>query len=75
MQSALIVVKNVKFRSNLILAGQSIVEIVGQNGDEQTVSDTRRLKLGLVTILIFHIFQTDQNRAYQLFLVLYPKKS
>jgi len=44
VQSALIAVMNVKFRSNRILAGQSIAEIVGQNEDEQVVSVTRRLR-------------------------------
>jgi len=33
VQSALIVMMDAKFRSNQILAGQSIAEIVGQNED------------------------------------------
>ena len=57
MQSALIAVTNVRFRSNLILADQSIVEIVGQKEDEQVVSVTRRLRERVVsTFFIFHIF-------------------
>ena len=44
VQSALNAVTNVKFHSNLILADQSIVEIVGQKEDEQVVSVTRRLR-------------------------------
>ncbi len=35
-----IVVKNVRFHSNLILTGQSIVEIVGQREDQQGDVDT-----------------------------------
>lgn len=42
MQSALSAVKNVKFHSNLIPAGQSIVETAGQKEDEHVVSVTRR---------------------------------
>ena len=44
VQSALIAETNAKFHSNLIPAGQSIVEIVGQNEDEPIVSVTRRLR-------------------------------
>ena len=43
VQSVLIAVTNVKFRLNPILAGQSIVEIVGLNEDEQTVSVTNTI--------------------------------
>jgi len=57
MQSALSAVKNVRFHSNLILADQSIVEIVGQKEDEQVVSVTRRLCERIFsTFFIFHIF-------------------
>jgi hypothetical protein len=49
VQSALIAVTNVKFRSNLILADQSIVEIVGQKEDGQEDSVTRRLLERIVT--------------------------
>jgi 3-hydroxymyristoyl/3-hydroxydecanoyl-(acyl carrier protein) dehydratase len=57
VQSALIAVTNVKFRSNLIPADQSIVEIVGQKEDEHVVSVTSNLRERIVsTFFIFHIF-------------------
>ena len=61
MQSALIAVTNVKFRSNLILAGQSIVEIVGQKEDEQVVSVTRRLRERIVSTFLFSTFFKQQK--------------
>ena len=42
MQSALIVVTNVKFRSSRIQADLFIVEIVGQNEEEREDSVTKR---------------------------------
>ena len=56
VQSALIAVTNVKFHSNLILADQSIVEIVGQKEDEQVVSVTRRLRERIVSNFLFSTF-------------------
>ena len=56
MQSVLIVVTNVKFRSNLILADQSIVEIVGQNEDEQEDSVTRRSRERIFTTFFISTF-------------------
>ena len=53
VQSVLIVVTNVKFRSNLILADQSIVEIVGQNEDEQEDLVTRRSRERIVTTFFY----------------------
>jgi len=44
IQSALSAVTNVKFHSNLILADQSIVEIVGQKEDKHVVTVTRPLR-------------------------------
>jgi hypothetical protein len=41
MRSVPNVDKNVKFLSNLILAGQSTVEIVGQRKDPQEEIDTK----------------------------------
>jgi hypothetical protein len=60
VQSALIAVTNVKFHSNLILADQSIVEIVGQKEDEQEDTVTRRLLERIVTtfFLFPEFFQT-----------------
>lgn len=58
MQSALIVVTNVKFHSNLILADQSTVEIVGQKEDEQEDSVTRRLREHIVSSFYIQIFLT-----------------
>ena len=43
VQSALIVIANVKFHSNLTRADPYTVEIVGQNEDEQTVSVTSKI--------------------------------
>ncbi len=53
MQSALIVVTNAKFHSNLTLADQSTVEIVGQKEDEQEDIVTRRSCERIVTTF-FH---------------------
>ena len=61
VQSALSVVKNVRFHSNLILADQSIVEIVGQKEDEQVVSVTRRLRERIVSTFFFSIFFKQQK--------------
>jgi len=61
VQSALIAVTNVKFRSNLILAGQSIVEIVGRKEDEQVVSVTRRLRERIVSTFLFSTFFKQQK--------------
>jgi hypothetical protein len=61
VQSALIAVTNVKFRSNLILAGQSIVEIVGQKEDEQVVSVTRRLREHIVSTFFISTFFKQQK--------------
>jgi predicted acyltransferase len=67
VQSALIAVTNVKFRSNLILAGQSIVEIVGQKEDEQVVSVTRRLRERIVLTFLLSHFLNSKNCNHQLF--------
>jgi hypothetical protein len=56
MQSALSAVKNVKFHSNLIPAGQSIVETVGQKEDEHVVSVTRRLRERIISTFYFPYF-------------------
>jgi hypothetical protein len=61
VQSALIAVTNVKFRSNLILADQSIVEIVGQKEDEQIVSVTRRLRERIVSTFFISTFFKQQK--------------
>jgi len=65
VQSALIAVTNVKFRSNLILAGQSIVEIVGQKEDEQVVSVTRRLRERIVSTFFYfpHFFKQQKLQS------------
>ena len=74
VQSALIAVTNVKFHSNLILAGQSIVEIVGQKEDEQVVSVTRRLRERIVSTFLFSTFFKQQKLQSSAFSSLvYPK--
>jgi hypothetical protein len=55
VQSALIAEMNVKFRSNLIPADQSIVEIVGQKEDGHVASVTKRLRERTV-LTIFYFF-------------------
>jgi len=75
VQSALNAVTNVKFHSNLILAGQSIVEIVGQNEDEQVVSVTRRLREHIVsTFFYFSHFLNSKNSIHQRFSSLVYQK-
>jgi hypothetical protein len=61
VQSALIAEMNVKFRSNLIPADQSIVEIVGQREDGHVVSVTRRLRERAVFNLFFSTFFKQQK--------------
>jgi len=68
VQSALNAVTNVKFHSNLILADQSIVEIVGQKEDELVVSVTRRLRERIVsTFFYFPHFLNSKNCNHQRF--------
>jgi hypothetical protein len=64
VQSALIAETNVKFRSNLIPADQSIVEIVGQKEDGHVASVTRRLRKRIVLTIFcfFHIFKQQKLR-------------
>jgi hypothetical protein len=75
VQSALIAVTNVKFRSNLILAGQSIVEIVGQKEDEHVVSVTRRLRESIVsTFFLFpHFFKQQKLQSSPFSSLVYQK--
>ena len=53
VQSALIAGTSAKFHSNLILADQFIVEIVGQKEDEQEDTVTRRSHERVVTIFFY----------------------
>ena len=53
VQSALIAGTNAKFHSNLILADQSIVEIVGQKEDEQEDTVTRRSHERVITTFFY----------------------
>ena len=64
MQSALIVVVNVKSHSNLTRTDQSIVEIVFQKEDEQEDTITRRLRERIVYPTIF---QASTYSNYQRF--------
>ena len=68
LQSALSVVKNVRFHSNLTPAGQSIVEIVGQKEDEHVVSVTRRLRERIFSAsFYFPHFLNSKNCNHQPF--------
>ncbi len=70
MQSALIAVTNVKFRSSLILADQFIVEIVGQKEDEQEDTVTRRSLERVVTTFFYsENFFKQHTYNYQRFSV------
>ena len=62
VQSALNAAKNVKYHSNLIPAGQSIVETVGQKEDEHVVSVTRRayVNASFFNHFIFRIFKQQK---------------
>ena len=74
VQSALSAVTNVKFRSNLILAGQSIVEIVGQKEDEHVVSVTRRLRERIVsTFFIITFFKQQKLQSTAFSSLVYQK--
>jgi hypothetical protein len=69
VQSALIVVTNAKFRSNLIPADQYIAEIVGQKEDEQIVFVTRSLRERIVLTVFspFYYFLNRHKCSHQLF--------
>ena len=73
VQSALIAVTNVKFHSNLILADQSIVEIVGQKEDEQVVSVTRRLRERIVSTFFYFPHFLNRKIAIRVFQFGVPK--
>jgi hypothetical protein len=75
VQSVLIAVTNVRFHSNLILADQSIVEIVGQKEDEQVVSVTRRLcERIFFNLFYFPHFLNSKNCNHQRFSVWCARK-
>jgi hypothetical protein len=70
VQSALSAVKSAKFHSNLIPAGQFIVETVGQKEDEQVVSVIRRLRERIFsTSFYFPHFLNIKNCNHQRFQV------
>jgi hypothetical protein len=75
MQSALSAVKNVKDHSNLILADQSIVEIVGQKEDEHVVSVTRRLREHRFSTILFSTYLNSKTCNSKHFPVLCARNS